>query len=61
VRGDWAVPQKADTALDRYGRFDEGAALIAFVAGPPSAEHPVSTRRISKALRSDNDQLEKER
>ena len=32
--GDWAVPQKAVTALDRYGSVDEVAALVAFVAGP---------------------------
>jgi 3-oxoacyl-[acyl-carrier protein] reductase len=35
--GDWAVPQKAVTALDRYGRADEVAALVAFVAGPESS------------------------
>ena len=35
--GDWAVPQKAATALDRYGRVDEIAALVAFVAGPESS------------------------
>src|SRR6201991_728298 len=35
--GDWAVPQKAATALDRYGRPDEVAALVAFVAGPESS------------------------
>src|SRR6202521_5459662 len=35
--GDWAVPQKAATALDRYGRADEVAALVAFVAGPESS------------------------
>ena len=35
--GDWAVPQKANTALDRYGRVDEVAALVAFVAGPESS------------------------
>src|SRR6266849_5499703 len=35
--GDWAVPQKANTALDRYGRADEVAALVAFVAGPESS------------------------
>src|SRR5580700_4048548 len=35
--GDWAAPQKANTALDRYGRVDEVAALVAFVAGPESA------------------------
>src|SRR5437899_7663427 len=31
--GDWAVPQKANTALDRYGHVEEVAALVAFVAG----------------------------
>jgi 3-oxoacyl-[acyl-carrier protein] reductase len=35
--GDWAVPQKAATALDRYGRADEVAALVAFVAGPEAS------------------------
>jgi 3-oxoacyl-[acyl-carrier protein] reductase len=35
--GDWAVPQKAVTALNRYGRADEVAALVAFVAGPDSS------------------------
>jgi 3-oxoacyl-[acyl-carrier protein] reductase len=35
--GDWAVPQKAATGLDRYGRVDEVAALVAFVAGPESS------------------------
>jgi 3-oxoacyl-[acyl-carrier protein] reductase len=35
--GDWSVPQKAATALDRYGRVDEVAALVAFVAGPESS------------------------
>src|ERR1700704_1819874 len=34
--GEWAVPQKAATALDRYGHVDEVAALVAFVAGPES-------------------------
>src|ERR1700676_1015481 len=34
---DWAVPQRAFTALDRYGRVDEVAALVAFVAGPESS------------------------
>src|ERR1700674_1464570 len=37
ANGDWAVPQKAATALDRYGRVDEVAALVAFVAGPESS------------------------
>ena len=35
--GDWAVPQKAATALNRYGNADEVAALVAFVAGPESS------------------------
>jgi 3-oxoacyl-[acyl-carrier protein] reductase len=35
--GDWAVPQKAVTALDRYGHVDEVAALVSFVAGPESS------------------------
>src|SRR6266705_6097146 len=34
---EWAVPQKAATALDRYGHVDEVAALVAFVAGPESS------------------------
>ena len=35
--GDWAVPQKAVTALNRYGSVDEIAAMVAFVAGPDSS------------------------
>jgi 3-oxoacyl-[acyl-carrier protein] reductase len=35
--GDWAVPQKAATALDRYGRVEEIAAMVAFIAGPESS------------------------
>jgi 3-oxoacyl-[acyl-carrier protein] reductase len=35
--GDWAVPQKVATALDRYGHVDEIAAMVAFVAGPESS------------------------
>jgi 3-oxoacyl-[acyl-carrier protein] reductase len=35
--GDWAAPQKAATALGRYGKVEEVAALVAFVAGPESA------------------------
>ena len=35
--GDWAAPQKAATALNRYGTVDEVAALVAFVASPESA------------------------
>jgi 3-oxoacyl-[acyl-carrier protein] reductase len=35
--GDWAVPQKAVTALNRYGRVDEVAALVAFLASPESS------------------------
>jgi 3-oxoacyl-[acyl-carrier protein] reductase len=35
--GDWAEPQKAATALNRYGHVDEIAAMVAFVAGPESS------------------------
>ncbi len=35
--GEWAVPQKALTALNRYGKVDEVAALVAFVASPEAA------------------------
>ena len=35
--GDWAVPQKAVTALERFGEVDEVAALVAFVASPESS------------------------
>ena len=34
---EWAVPKKANTALDRYGRVEEVAALVAFIAGPESS------------------------
>ncbi len=34
---EWAVPQKAATALDRFGQVDEVAAMVAFVAGPESS------------------------
>jgi 3-oxoacyl-[acyl-carrier protein] reductase len=34
---DWAVPQKAATALDRYGRVEEIADAVAFVAGPEAS------------------------
>jgi 3-oxoacyl-[acyl-carrier protein] reductase len=37
VTGDWAKPQKAATALDRYGSVEEVAALVTFVAGPESS------------------------
>lgn len=35
--GDWAVPQRANTALNRYGTVDDVAALVSFVAGPEAA------------------------
>ena len=35
--GDWAAPQKAMTALNRYGTVDEVAALVAFVASPEAS------------------------
>ena len=35
--GEWAAPQVANTALNRYGQVDEVAALVAFVASPEAA------------------------
>ena len=35
--GDWATPQISATALKRYGKVEEVAALVAFVAGPESS------------------------
>ena len=35
--GDWATPQLANTALNRYGHVDDVAALVAFVASPEAA------------------------
>ncbi len=35
--GEWAVPQKAMTALNRYGTVEEVAGLVAFVASPEAA------------------------
>jgi 3-oxoacyl-[acyl-carrier protein] reductase len=35
--GDWASPQKAVTALNRYGKVEEVAALVAFVASPEAS------------------------
>ena len=32
--GDWAIPQIAGTALKRYGKVEDVAALVAFVASP---------------------------
>jgi 3-oxoacyl-[acyl-carrier protein] reductase len=37
VESEWAVPQKANTALKRYGQVEDVAALVAFVAGPDAA------------------------
>jgi 3-oxoacyl-[acyl-carrier protein] reductase len=35
--GDWATPQKANTALNRYGTVEDIAAMVAFVAGPDAS------------------------
>jgi 3-oxoacyl-[acyl-carrier protein] reductase len=35
--GEWAASQKAAVPLDRYGKADEVAALVAFVASPESS------------------------
>jgi hypothetical protein len=51
--GDWAVPQKAFTALNRYGRVDEVAALVAFIAGPDCwgrKRHVVTHRFLDERL-----------
>jgi 3-oxoacyl-[acyl-carrier protein] reductase len=37
AEGDWATPQKAMTALNRYGTVAEVAALVAFVASPEAS------------------------
>jgi 3-oxoacyl-[acyl-carrier protein] reductase len=37
VSSDWATPQKALTALNRYGEVNDVAALVAFVAGPEAS------------------------
>jgi 3-oxoacyl-[acyl-carrier protein] reductase len=37
AEGEWAVPQKANTALNRYGSVDDIAAMVAFVAGPEAS------------------------
>jgi 3-oxoacyl-[acyl-carrier protein] reductase len=34
---DWAVPQKAVTALNRFGHVNDIAAMVAFVAGPEAS------------------------
>jgi 3-oxoacyl-[acyl-carrier protein] reductase len=34
---EWAVPQKAATALNRYGHVDDIAAMAAFVASPDAS------------------------
>jgi len=35
--GDWAAPQKANTALNRYGHVEDVAVLVAFVASPEAS------------------------
>jgi 3-oxoacyl-[acyl-carrier protein] reductase len=35
--GDWAEPQIANTALERYGSVEDIAAMVAFVAGPEAS------------------------
>ena len=37
AKGDWSVPQKAMTALKRYGHVEDIAAMVAFVAGPEAS------------------------
>ena len=35
--GDWATPQIANTALNRYGKVEDIAAMVAFVASPEAS------------------------
>jgi 3-oxoacyl-[acyl-carrier protein] reductase len=35
--GDWAIPQKAATSLNRYGKVEEVAAVVAFLASPEAS------------------------
>jgi hypothetical protein len=35
--GDWAKPQIANTALGRFGKVDEVASLVAFIASPEAS------------------------
>ncbi len=35
--GEWAAPQKANTSLNRYGKVEDVAALVAFVASPEAS------------------------
>jgi 3-oxoacyl-[acyl-carrier protein] reductase len=35
--GDWAVPQRAATALGRYGSVNDIASMVAFIAGPEAS------------------------
>jgi 3-oxoacyl-[acyl-carrier protein] reductase len=37
AEGEWATPQIANTALKRYGRVEDIAAMVAFVAGPEAS------------------------
>jgi 3-oxoacyl-[acyl-carrier protein] reductase len=37
AEGEWSVPQKANTALHRYGHAEDVAALVAFVASPEAS------------------------
>jgi 3-oxoacyl-[acyl-carrier protein] reductase len=63
--GDWAAPQKANTALGRYGSVDEVAALVAFVASPGSSVHyrgeSYSRRRHQRLTADPNGKTKHER
>jgi len=48
--GDWAVPQKAGTALGRYRHVDEVASLVAFVAGPESSYITGANRTVDGGM-----------
>ena len=44
--GDWAAPQKANTALNRYGTVDEGRCASSSISSPVTGEPLTSPERI---------------
>src|SRR4029453_8359607 len=48
--GEWAVPQKAATALGRYGHVDEVAALVACGAGPEASYMTGANRPVEGGM-----------
>jgi 3-oxoacyl-[acyl-carrier protein] reductase len=48
--GDWAVPQKAATALNRYGHADAIAAMVSLVAGPEGSYITGANRTVDGGM-----------